>query len=197
MYEHRNDPSMAADNPSMIDLKLEQRKIRSAVLRAFLLCVLIFGLAHRYLPQLVGLPGDTLEQRLAFWAGSSLFLLVWVLVGVGMVSTGRRRSVEDIRGSAYAPPSPRIAVAVAFLQNTLEQTFIAVVAQLALILLLEEQALPLVAASTVLFAIGRVTFLRGYPQGAGARAFGMGLTALTSLFAFVVSVVTIVARLAS
>lgn len=188
---------MTDGNQAKIDLKLEQRRIRSAALRAILLCTVVLGLAYRYVPQLVVMPDDTLEQRLAFWAGSSLLFLVWVLVGVGMVSTGRRHSAEDIRGSAFAPPSPKIAVAAAFLQNTLEQTFIALVAQLALVLLLEEHALPLVAASTILFAIGRVTFLRGYPRGAGARAFGMALSALPSLFAFALSVAVIVANLAS
>src|SRR3546814_5279956 len=49
-----------------------------------------------------------------------------------MVSRGRFHSAIDNPGSAFAPPSPAIAVQVAFLQNTLEQAVAAVGAHLAL-----------------------------------------------------------------
>lgn len=154
---------------------------------ALLVCAVIFGAAHMFLPRLVELPGDDLEGRLAFWAGANLFVILWVMIAVGMVSTGRRRSAEDIRGAAYSPPSPRIAVRVAFLQNTLEQSVVTIFTQLALVLLLGTTALPLIAASVLLFGIGRATFLAGYPHGAGARSFGMAVTALPSMLAFLLA----------
>ncbi len=86
-------------------------------------------------------------------------------------------------------------MAAAFLQNTLEQSFVALFAQLALVLLLGRTALPLVAGSVVLFGIGRAAFLAGYPKGAGARSFGMALTALPSLFAFVLSIGVLIGRI--
>lgn len=175
-----------------LDLRLEQRKIRFGVLKALLASVAVLTLAQVFGPRLMNMAALSFEQRLTFWATSSLSLIFWVLAGVGMVSTGRRYSTEDIRGSAYAPPSPKIAVASAFLQNTLEQSFIAIVTQLALVLLLGAAALPFIAGSSVLFGIGRVTFLAGYPRGPGARSFGMALTILPSLFAFVGSVVALI-----
>lgn len=55
--------------------------------------------------------------------------------------------------------------------------------------------MPFVGASVVLFAVGRVAFLRGYPGGAGARAFGMALTALPSVVALVAAVAAVIARI--
>jgi hypothetical protein len=69
----------------------------------------------------------------------------------------------------------------AFLQNTLEQAFITVVAILALATVGGEAALAYVIATVVLFSLGRVTFLRGYPHGAGGRAFGIAMTVLPGL----------------
>lgn len=177
------------------DLKQEQRRIYRGVAFALIVCGIVLGASHLALPRLIQLPGGDLEARLVFWASASLFVVAWVVFGVGMVSRGRRRSVEDIRGAAYSPPSPKIAVAAAFLQNTLEQSFIALFAQLALVLLLGRTALPLVAGSVVLFSIGRAAFLAGYPKGAGARSFGMALTALPSLFAFVLSIGVLIGRI--
>lgn len=73
--------------------------------------------------------------RLAFVLKANIVILLWPLSGVGMVSTIRRYFATDICGSAYAVPSERLAISVAFLQNTLEQAFIAVLALLALVTL--------------------------------------------------------------
>ena len=179
------------------ELKREQKKIRQGVAYAFVLSVVVVGAAHLLLPPLVGMLGSDLEGRLAFWAGANLFVLLWIIIGVGMVSTGRRHSAEDIRGAAYAPPSPKIATAVAFLQNTLEQGVITMFALLILVFLLGTTALPLVVASVLLFTIGRVTFLAGYARGAGARSFGMALTVLPSLFAVGLSAASLIGDLAA
>lgn len=182
---------------SSADLRLEQRRIRRGVGVAVLASLAVLGAAHLYLSRLVDLPDASLEGRLSFWAAASMFIVLWVVVGVGMVSTGRRLSADDIRGSAFAPPSPRIAVAVAFLQNTVEQALIAVFAQLALVMMAGAAALPLVGASAALFGVGRAAFLAGYPRGAGARAFGMALTILPSLVALAISIVTLLGRVAA
>lgn len=88
-------------------------------------------------------------------------------------------------GSAYGPPSERLRVPIAFLQNTHEQVTIAAFAMLALTTVPGEAPLAFIMTSVPLFAIGRITFLRGYPHGAAARAFGMVTTGLPSLGAFV------------
>ena len=57
-------------------------------------------------------------------------------------------------------PSPALAIKVAFLHNTLEQSFLGVGAQLLLGSIAEGRWLGLLIASAVLFAIGRVSFYR-------------------------------------
>lgn len=170
-----------------IDLREEQRRVLRGVAAAFAWSVLAFVAAHLLATRFVDVQAANVRVQLNWWAGACLVPVLWVMAGVGMVSTRRRRSEADIRGSAFAPPSPAIAVPAAFLQNTLEQAFIAVFTQLALVLVLEEVALPLLVACAVLFSIGRACFLAGYPNGAGARSFGMALTAMPSLFSVVLS----------
>lgn len=185
---------MSVHPESNAELLREQRKIYAASGAAFLLCIVLLGGAHAFLPDLVEFQGEALESRLSFLAGATLFLAVWVIVGIGMVARGRRRSAEDIGGSAYSRPSPRIAVASAFLQNTLEQSVVAAVAMFALLMLAGAAGMPFIAAWVVLFGIGRITFFLGYPKGAGGRAFGMALTMLPSIAAFLISIALLVAR---
>lgn len=167
-----------------VDLPVEQRRIRIRGALAFLLCALVLGLGMYWLPRWLSFPVN-LADRLAFALRANLFILIWLLIAVGIVSTIRRYSAEDNAGSAFSPPSARLAVPAAFLQNTLEQVVITMLAFLALATVEAEAALAYIVASLPLFALGRITFLRGYPGGAGARAFGMVATALPSLGAFI------------
>ena len=66
--------------------------------------------------------------------------------------------------------------------------------QLALVLVLGVRAISPIAASVLLFAVGRVIFLVGYPKGAGAGSFGMAVTVLPSLMAFVLALVVLLVR---
>lgn len=115
---------------------------------------------------------------MAFALGADVFVFLWIVLGVRLVARGPVSPAADSRGSAFAPPSLVIAVPVAFLQNTLEQAVVAAGAHLALATLLSGPALALISTAVVLFAAGRLTFLIGYPKGAGGRAFGIATTAL-------------------
>ena len=176
------------------NLKKEQRRVWRGILWALVSCIAVMSGAQVFVPRWILLPDDDLLSLLEVWASASLFVLGWVLFGIGVVSHRRRHSLDDIRGSAYSAPSSKLAVPVAFLQNTLEQSFVTLFSLLALILLLRTKAIPLVVASVLLFCIGRAAFLAGYPKGAGSRSFGMALTALPSLVAFVLAVYAAAAR---
>ena len=52
---------------------------------------------------------------------------------------------------------------------------------LALASLMTGPSLFFIPAAVALFAVGRSTFLRGYPKGAGARSFGMATTAIPTV----------------
>ncbi|MBB3893314.1 hypothetical protein GGQ61_004056 [Phenylobacterium haematophilum] len=163
-----------------VDLPKEQRAVLQQSLLALAVCAPILVIASLGLPRIFTFP-EPLVERLAFALRAGLVVVLWVVLGVRMVAKVRFESAEDNAGSAYSRPSPRLAVPRAFLQNTLEQAFITVVAILALATVGGEAALAYVIATVVLFSLGRVTFLRGYPHGAGGRAFGIAMTVLPGL----------------
>ncbi len=135
------------------------------------------------LPLLFEFPTE-LAERLGFAAVASVFLWVWVLIGVGMVSTGRRFSPEDIGGSAAGPPSEKIAIPAAFLQNTLEQAALLSAALLGLSVLVSGDYLAVIPAAVVFFGVGRVLFYRGYARGVEGRALGMNLTMMPAIVGY-------------
>ncbi|WP_416676371.1 MAPEG family protein [Egbenema bharatensis] len=173
-----------------VDLRKEELAIRRAGIVALLICTLGFAIGYFTLPRFFEFPTE-LVDRLSFAIQSSVFVLIWVLIGVTMVSIGRRRSVSDVGGAASGPPSPQIAVQVAFLQNTLEQAVLAVGVYLSLATLLSGAWLSLIVIAVLFFAVGRVLFLNGYRQdqtGAQGRALGMVLTMLPTLAGYILAI---------
>ncbi len=185
---------MAQPSHAPVNLHQEEQAIRRAGTLSLLLCVLCLGLGYVTLPLVFEFP-TLLVNRLAFALQASVFVLLWVMIGVMMVSTGRRKSIEDVGGAASGPPSDQIAVSVAFLQNTLEQAVLAVGAYLALATRLSGPWLSLIVTAVVLFGVGRLLFLRGYrrdQRGAKGRAFGMTLTMWPTLAGYLLAIVLIV-----
>lgn len=176
-----------------IQLAQEVRRIQIGAAKAATFCVASLVAGHYLLPRIFSFPNDVLGAVL-FTIRVDLFVLLWVVVGVGLVSHARRQTTADIRGSAFGTPTPQIRIKIAFLQNTLEQTAIAVGSHIVLATLVSGPALSSIVVATVLFGIGRISFYRGYPHGAAARAFGLVTTTLPSLLALLLSVVLMLQR---
>lgn len=176
--------------PLKVNLPREQRAVRRQVLLAFALCLPILALASLGLPRVFTFP-DSLAERLAFALRLNIVIGLWVVLAIRKVARIRFESAQDNAGSAYSEPSPRLKVAAAFLQNTLEQGFVAVLGNLALATVPGPQPLAFLPAAVILFSLGRVTFLRGYHHGAGGRAFGVATTAIPIICAYVWSLVDI------
>jgi hypothetical protein len=192
--KRREREMIGTTSPPPVNLPLEQRRIRRQSALAALLCAAVLAAAMLWLPGVVDFP-DEPANRIAFGLRADALLLIPLMVGVRWVSSTRYRSAEDNVGSAYAPPSAKLAVALAYLQNTLEQTVITAFALTALATIEGDAPLAYICASVPLFALGRLTFARGYLKGAGGRAFGMAATALPSLGAIVWLVADMGARL--
>ncbi|WP_235860174.1 MAPEG family protein [Photobacterium aquimaris] len=75
------------------------------------------------------------------------------------------------------------------LQNTLEQLVITYGVYTAWCLLMPVAWLSAVPLCSILFAVGRILFFKGYRQGAPARAFGFALTFYSTVLLFIVLVV--------
>jgi len=92
-------------------------------------------------------------------------------------------------GSADAAPGARLALPAAVLQNSLEQTVLAVSAHLVLATVLRGEEMILLPVLVPLYLVGRGFFALGYAQGAAAPAFGMALTGASTIAAFGIAVV--------
>jgi uncharacterized membrane protein YecN with MAPEG domain len=131
-----------------------------------------------------GVPGD-LAERLGLAARASAIAMLWLVAAVGNVARGRFFSPVDIDGAGFAPPSARIAVDVAIVQNTLEQAVLASVLYFALAALGGEEA-GLIWRLVLLFCAGRFGFWAGYRCGAPWRAFGFAATFYPIVYGYVV-----------
>ena len=174
--------------PEEVDMDRAERAIRLAGLISLGALAGAVPLGYFLFPMVVEFP-EALAERLAFAAQASVFVLLCVVVAIGMVSTGRRFSPADIGGSAARAPSEKIAVHVAFLQNTLEQAVIAVGLYLALATLVSGAWLSLIPVGVVFFLVGRVLFLRGYERGVEGRALGMTLTMMPTIMGYLLVLV--------
>lgn len=161
--------------PEAVDMIAEERAIRRDSAIATAVTLAGFVAAFRTGPMTADLP-LALAERAGFaalcWAVPGFVLLVAIL----MVPTTRRFSPEDVGRQAARPPSHRLAIMAAFLQNTLEQTVLAAGFYFALAAVASGAWRALLPVAAGLFVIGRVLFYIGYPRGAKGRSLGMGLT---------------------
>lgn len=141
-------------------------------------------------PALLGATPDmATADRLAYALKADLLIFLWLGGCLRTVASIRFRSDADRPGAAYGPPSPRLAVPAAVLQNSLEQTVLAVGAHLVLATVLRGEEMILLPVLVALYLVGRVLFAVGYARGAAARAFGMALTGASTIGAFGITLV--------
>lgn len=133
---------------------------------------------------------SSLMPRLKLAALAGLAPAAILLVCIARLAKHRFSTPQDIHGSALTEGTEGAKLLQALLQNTLEQTVLAIPVYFAASLVFRERFLPLVAAAAALFVIGRIQFFRGYANGAPARAAGFGLTFYPSV-ALLISVVAI------
>jgi hypothetical protein len=110
------------------------------------------------------------------WAATSSLTSLWLFLAVARLAAHRFLSPQDIAGAGLTTATPRARVLAALVQNTLEQTVLAVVTYGVWLALAGPARGLLVVACAVLFGAGRLLFFLGYEHGAAARAVGFGLT---------------------
>lgn len=164
----------------------EQQSIAWQSAAAVLLAAAVLVAGYLWLPPEFAGATDSmpLADRIACALKWDLLVFIWLAGCVGAVSQGRFWSPSDRHGSAYSKPGPAIAVRAAVLQNSLEQTVLAVGAHLILAALLRGAELVLVPLLVLLYLLGRAAFAAGYARSALGRAFGMALTGAPLVFAY-------------
>ena len=172
-------------------LSAEQKAIAVRSALAIVLTAAAVATAWLWLPTSVlgAAPGMATADRLAYALKADLPVFLWLGGCLRTVASIRFRSDADRPGAAYGAPSPKLAVPAAVLQNSLEQTVLAVGAHLVLATVLRGEEMVVLPVLVALYLVGRVLFALGYARGAPARAFGMALTGASTIGAFAIALV--------
>jgi len=177
-------------------LDKEQKGIvRNSALAILASCIVLVGGYLWVSPAYFGLDqvlpaGD----RIAFALLSDLPVFVWLAGCVRAVSSFRFREPADRKGAAFGPPTPALAIRIAVLQNSLEQTVLVVGAHLILATQLRGPELVIIPLSTLLYLCGRALFALNYAKGAVPRSFGMALTGVQVIIGYALASGLMIAR---
>jgi len=117
-------------------LAIEQRKIRIASLISLPVRAITLAATYFVVPVYFEFPAELID-RTALTLQADLLIVLWVMIAVGIVSRSRLHSVQDIDAAIGGQPSRRLAIQIAFPQNTLEQAVIAIGTHLLLATLIE------------------------------------------------------------
>ena len=167
-----------------MDLTTKQRGVAQGMAAGALASLAVLALAIILNP--LGFPEHVaLQARASLAASVSLVPIVFVFASIARLAKHRFFTPEDIDGGGLSPGTARAKVLQALLQNTLEQTVLAVGLYAAWAVLAPGtwlSALPLLAGC---FALGRALFFSGYEGGAPRRALGFALTFYPTVMALV------------
>jgi hypothetical protein len=159
-----------------VDLTDKQKGVVRGVIPAAVLTIVGLGGVSLLLPVIV-LPVDEPGARLAWALQWSLLPVLTLVVSIARVGNHRFYTPEDIDGGGLTNATPQARILQAILQNTLEQTVLAVAAYMIWAVVMPHHWLWSIAIAALLFVVGRILFIRGYTRGAAGRAMGFGLTA--------------------
>lgn len=137
-----------------------------------------------------------LPARIGVWCACSLLSAAWLVIAVGRLARHRFFTPADIDGGGIGGNTARATLLQTLIQNTLEQTVLAVVAYGAWLALGPPDRAGLVVVSAGYFAIGRLLFFAGYARGAPARALGFALTFYPSVALVAATLPAALARIA-
>jgi hypothetical protein len=166
-------------------------KQRAVVRNAPVAVVIVVAsvLASSFIPS-TSLPADQPAARMVWGLPWAVLPLLTLMVSIMRVANHRFATPEDIDGSGLTVGTRKIQILRAILQNTLEQTVLAVSGYLVGSVILPHGWLRGIPTAALLFVIGRILFAAGYARGAGGRAMGFGLTAYPT-FALLVTIAII------
>lgn len=131
-------------------------------------------------------------DKLAFVLKSDLPIAIWLGISVGILARHRFFTPEDIDGGGLSNGTEVAKIFQANLQNTLEQSVLAVLAHSIWIVSLPSESAFTIWVAVVFFVVGRIMFLAGYRKGAPARAVGFALTFYPSMLLLAISLVSVV-----
>lgn len=170
----------------------QQGVLRGMVIGAITACLIVaFGIA---LNPFAFPPNLPLADRLSVALTASLLPALFLAVSIGSLAKHRFFTPEDIDGGGLSAGTERAKILQSLLQNTLEQTVLAVLVYFAWANVMPSTWLSVVPLAASAFALGRILFFVGYQQGAPSRAVGFTLAFYPSLIMLVCLIGAIVWR---
>ncbi|QXP44955.1 MAPEG family protein [Shewanella eurypsychrophilus] len=128
-------------------------------------------------------------NKLAVLGQSLILPVVFLIASIGRLAKYRFFSPEDIDGCALSNASHEASVLQSLLQNTLEQLLMTVMVYSIWTFTMPTAWFSVLPLCSLLFAIGRIAFFKGYAHGAPARAFGFALTFYPSVLLMITIVI--------
>lgn len=163
-----------------MNLSTQQRGVLHGMLigAACALAVVLFGAwfnPFAFAPDLDG------WRRIGVAVKAGSLPALFLAISIGRLAGHRFFTPADIDGGGVTPDTDRARQLQAILQNTLEQTVLAIVVYAAWAVVMPATTLSVVPLAAIAFAVGRTLFFAGYRYGAPARALGFTLSFYTSL----------------
>ncbi len=171
-----------------MSLSIKQRGVVRGVLSAALVTVAAFAVVIVWPPSFL-LPATGFSARLAFVLHVDLAIAACLAVSIGALARHRFFTPEDIDGGGLTNATGTARTLQAVIQNTLEQSVLALLAHLAWTAAVPHGWMAVVPVATALFVLGRVLFWRGYAHGAPSRAIGFGLTFYPSVLMIAAAII--------
>ena len=155
----------------------EQKIVALGAVSGVAVMILSVGVLAQALP--APMLVDGLAERLAYAARASVVAILPLFVM--FISIGNSRFLSDAIDPTRRAESPRMIIDGRAADNTLQQTFVFVVATFALSTVLPSGQMQVVWACTIVFVFARVAFWIGYRIHPLYRAPGMSATAYLNL----------------
>ena len=174
-----------------MSLTIKQRGVLKGMIVGASVTVIVIVGAILWGPQYLLLEASV-SERIAFALRVDVFIALWLGISVALLARHRFFTPEDIDGGGLTHGTEIAHVLQATLQNTLEQTVLAVLVHCMWAIVMPPSWIAAIPAAVILFVFGRVLFLRGYRGGAPARAVGFTLTFYPTVLMLVCITVTVV-----
>lgn len=140
------------------------------------------------------LPAPGFSAALAYALKWDLLILLCLAGNIGIMAQLRFFSPEDIDGGGLSSGTPRAKMRQAMLQNTLEQSVLAISTHVVWAATMPQHWQAAIAAATVLFVMGRILFWLKYSKGAAARSLGFALTFYPTAIMLLLVVIQLLTR---
>ena len=172
----------------------KQKGVTRGVITGAVLTIVVLSAGIIFIPTPLALDSSA-GDRLVYVLKAEILVIFWILYCIGKLGNHRFNTPEDIDGGGLTTGTERAKIFQAILQNTLEQTILAVVVHLIWAVVMPITWISGVLVAAILFSIGRFLFIQGYAGGAPSRALGFALTFYPSIVMMLVTTIMVLVSL--